>query len=105
VSLDDLAQSRWLARLVAEPRWTVRASTTTPQVLACLEGAGLTIRGSFIAARERGLVPVLPSLRPPDREVWLVSHQDLRKNARIAAVTEWLRLALQHLDDRPRLRR
>ena len=96
-SLDDLPQSRWLAEHVKRPRWTVRASTTTPQVLACLEGAGLTILGTFIAARELKLVPVLPSLRPPDREVWLIAHQDLRKTARIAAVIDWLRVTLQRL--------
>lgn len=95
-SLDDLPQARWLTRLVREPRWTVRATTTTPQVLACLEGAGLTILSTFVAARELRLVPVLPSLHPPDREVWLVVHQDLRKTARVAAVLEWLQATLRH---------
>lgn len=97
-SLDDLPQSRWLARLVPQPVWTVRATSTTPQVLACLEGGGLTILSTFIATRELRLVPVLPSLRPPDREVWLVVHEDIRKTARIAAVLEWLRLTLRHLE-------
>jgi DNA-binding transcriptional LysR family regulator len=76
----------------------VRATSTPPQVLACLEGAGLTVLGTFIAARELRLVPVLPSLHPPDREAWLVIHQDLRKTARVAAVVEWLRITLRHLE-------
>lgn len=97
-SLDELPQARWLSGMVEEPRWTVRASTTTPQVLACLEGAGLTLLGTFVAAREPRLVPVLPSLHPPDRDVWLVVHQDLRKTARVTAVMEWLRLTLRHLE-------
>ena len=97
-SLDDLPQAKWLGRMVREPRWTLRASTTTPQVLACVQGAGLAVLSTFIAAREPRLVPVLASLHPPDREVWLVVHQDLRKTARIAAVLEWLRGTLQQLE-------
>ena len=62
-------------------------------------GGGLAILGTFIAARELRLLPVLPSLRPPDREVWLVVHQDLRKSARITAVIDWLKVALRRLDD------
>ena len=97
-SLDDLPHVRWLMRLVSEPKWTVRATATTPQVVACLEGAGLTILSTFVATRELRLVPVLSTLRPPDREVWLVFHQDLRKTARVAAVVEWLRTTLRHLE-------
>lgn len=97
-SLDHLSAARWLTRLVPDPRWTVRASATTPQVLACLEGAGLTILSTVVAARELRLVPVLPSIRPPDLDVWLAVDHDLRKTARIAAVMEWLRSTLSRLE-------
>lgn len=90
-SLDDLAQVRWLRRMVPAPRWSVRATTTTAQVLACAEGAGLALLPTFVGPRESRLVPVLPSLRPPARVAWLVVHQDMRKRARVEAVLEWLR--------------
>lgn len=97
-SFDGVPTLRWLRRHVPEPRWTVRASTSTPQVLACVEGAGIAIVASFIARREPRLVPVLPALQPPSRDVWLVVHEDLRKQARIAAVLDWLRMTVKHLD-------
>ncbi|HEX7837121.1 MAG TPA: LysR family transcriptional regulator [Kofleriaceae bacterium] len=96
-SFDNVPTLRWLRQHVPDPRWTVRASTSTPQVLACVEGAGIAIVASFIARREPRLVPVLPSLQPPSRDVWLVVHQDLRRTARVTAVLDWLRVTAQQL--------
>jgi DNA-binding transcriptional LysR family regulator len=97
-SMEGIPLLRWLRELVPVPRWAVRATTTTPQVLACVEGAGIAILGSFIARHEARLVPILPSLELPRRDVWLVVHQDLRKNARVVALLEWLRVAAQQLE-------
>ncbi|MFT3916703.1 MAG: LysR family transcriptional regulator [Anaeromyxobacteraceae bacterium] len=96
-SLDGVPQLRRLRQLVPSPRWAVRSTTTTAQVLACLEGAGIAMLGTFIARREPRLVPVLPSLELPSREVWLAYHEDLRGNARVAAVQAWLRTAAEGL--------
>jgi DNA-binding transcriptional LysR family regulator len=97
-SLDDVPQVRWLRRLVRAPRWVVRATTVTPQVIACAEGAGLALLAAVVAQREPRLVPVLPSLAPRPREVWGVVHQDLRRSARVIAVLDWLRSAASQLD-------
>jgi len=96
-TMDGSPQARRLRQLVPAPRWAVRATTTTPQVLACLEGAGIAMLGTFIARREPRLVAVLPSLALPSRDVWLVVHQDLRRSARVAAVMAWLRAAAEGL--------
>jgi len=97
-SLDDVPHVRWLRRLVRAPRWVVRATTVTPQVLACAEGAGLALLGTVVAAREPRLLPVLQSLAPRPRDVWGVVHQDLRRSARVVAVLDWLRSAASMLD-------
>ena len=95
-SLDELPQVKWLRRLVGDareasaPRWVVRATTTTAQVVACVEGLGIALLGTVVAAREPRLVPVLPSVQPPPREAWLVVHQDTRRTPRVAAVLDWL---------------
>jgi DNA-binding transcriptional LysR family regulator len=97
-SLDDVPQVRWLRRLVRSPRWVVRATTVTPQVLACAEGAGIALLAAPVARRDPRLVAVLPSLAPRPRELWGVVHQDMRRSARVAAVLEWLRVATAALD-------
>jgi DNA-binding transcriptional LysR family regulator len=89
-SLDDLVQSKWLRKLVGEPRWALRATTITAQAFACEAGLGLCLLGTYVAARMPALVPVLPALAPPPREAWLVVHRDVRKTARVAAVLDWL---------------
>lgn len=89
-SLDRLPQVRWLVKAVSGLHWAVRTTSTVAQVLACIEGQGIALLGTFIAPREPRLVPVLPSLGPTPREVFVVSHRDVRKSARIDAVVEWL---------------
>ena len=54
---------------------------------AALAGAGQCVLPSFIAAREPGLVRVLPDAVGLERSLWLVTHADLKRLARIRAVT------------------
>lgn len=95
-SLDELPQVRWLRKTVPTSRaskgirWAVRATTTSAQVVACAESQGIALLGTFIAPREPRLVPILPRLATPSRETWLVVHQDVRPNARVGAVFDWL---------------
>jgi DNA-binding transcriptional LysR family regulator len=44
----------------------------------------------LLAACDARLVPVLPRAALPTRELWAVTHQDLRHSARVAAVMDWL---------------
>jgi DNA-binding transcriptional LysR family regulator len=89
-SQDELPQTRWLHRQVPGLEWTLRTTTTASQVIAVAEGHGLALLPRFVAVRDPRLVTVLPSLSPPTRELWLVVHEDMRNNARVAAVMSWL---------------
>lgn len=89
-SHDALPQHRWLRRAVREPRWVLRANTTTAQVTACAEGHGLALLATFVAPREPRLVPVLPRVVGPARDAWVVFHADLRDNPRVGVVMQWL---------------
>jgi DNA-binding transcriptional LysR family regulator len=89
-SVDDLPQTRWLRRALPDPRYVVRATSTTVQVLACVEGHGIALLPLFIAAREPRLRRLMPRLVGPAREMWGVTHADLRGNARTTAFLGWL---------------
>lgn len=84
-----VSQTAWLARTVRGVRFALHVSTTTAQVAACKLGFGLALLPSIVEDHEP-LVPVLPRLASMTREVWAVTHQDLRKAARVALVMEWL---------------
>jgi DNA-binding transcriptional LysR family regulator len=89
-SLDDLPQVKWLRRSVPRLNYAVRANATTTQVQACIEGNGLALLPTFVAAREPRLVPVLPKTAGPSRETWAVTHADSRGDARVRAVLAWI---------------
>ncbi len=68
----------------------LKSSNLIAQLQAALAGGGLCVLPDFIAAREPGLVPVLPEAVGLVRSFWLVTHADLRGLARVKAVTEFL---------------
>lgn len=65
----------------------LQSSNLIAQLQACLAGAGLCVLPHFIAARTPGLIQVLPEAVRLERSLWLVVHADLRRLARIRAVT------------------
>ncbi len=67
----------------------VRANTTMAQVRACAGGCGLALLPEVVAAAEPGLWRVLPRLAGPSRELWGVSHADLRGNPRVRLFLDW----------------
>jgi DNA-binding transcriptional LysR family regulator len=89
-AFDHLPQVKWLARHAPGVRWTLRATTTTAQVLACAEGQGIALLPTFVEAREPRLRRVLPKVAGPVRDTFLVTHADLRTNARVAAFVTWM---------------
>jgi DNA-binding transcriptional LysR family regulator len=89
-ALDRLPQVTWLRRTVPRLRYAIRANTTAIHVAACAAGHGLALLPSFIAGHEPDLVPVLPRLAGPTRDVWAVAHTAMRRNARVALILAWL---------------
>ncbi|HXK19372.1 MAG TPA: LysR substrate-binding domain-containing protein, partial [Polyangiaceae bacterium] len=93
-ALDQVEQVRWMRRAVREPRYVLRCNGTTTQALACAEGHGVALLPEYVGAREPRLRRLLPRLLGPARELWFVTHQDLRGNARVAAFHSFASRAL-----------
>lgn len=63
-----------------------------------LAGAGLGLAQSLLARRQTDLAEVLiDGMRLPVLPVWLVMHEDVRRNARIRRVADYLSQALGEL--------
>jgi DNA-binding transcriptional LysR family regulator len=94
--LHDAAQERaphevWRRRHAAGAPVALRATTTTLVMAACAAGHGLAALPERIADGDPRLVRVLPrTAELPRSELWAAMHQDLRRNARVAAVFAWL---------------
>jgi DNA-binding transcriptional LysR family regulator len=89
-SLDRLPQVQWLRRTVPGLSYLLRANTTTTQVVACAEGHGLALLPTFTARREPRLRRLFPRLPGPARDMWGVTHADLRGTPRVTAFLGWL---------------
>lgn len=94
-ALDHLPQVRWLQRTIPAPRFVLRATTITTQVIACAEGLGLALLPVFSAAREPRLRQLFPRQTGPSRTLWGVFHADLRQEPRSAAFLGWLSQVLK----------
>jgi len=94
-ALNHMSQVRWLHQTIPSPRFVLRATTITTQVIACAEGLGLALLPLFSAAREPRLRQLFPRQIGPTRELWGVFHADMRHNPRIAAFLGWLSQVLK----------
>src|SRR5262249_45480458 len=92
--LDSLPQIKWLKRTTGlkDPRFAIRANTTSTQLAACEAGQGIALLPTFIAT---SLVRILPRLNGPVREIFTAFHGDLRKNARLTTTLRWLHEVLR----------
>ncbi len=79
---------------------SLRSSSIGIQRRLVIDGGGLGILPDFMVADADDLVVVLPGDVVITRSFWLVTHSNLRKLARIAAVSNLLRTCAEGLGDR-----
>lgn len=88
-TLADTAISRWLRGLPPSVTIACRVdSMNAAREAACL-GLGLALMPCYIGDRTPGLVRLarVPEVRPG---LWLLTHEDLRRTARVRAFLEFL---------------
>ena len=83
-----LKAAEWLRGLAPEAAVVYRANSTLNQTAACAAGLGLAVLPCFLGDLQPGLERVLPPIPALTRELWLVTHQDLKRTARVRAFLE-----------------
>lgn len=68
----------------------LRSTSINVQHRIVAEGAGIGVLPDFIGSRDARLIPLMRNDIEIVRSFWLVTHQDLRRLARIDAVAQWL---------------
>lgn len=79
----------WLAREVPEAAVVYRTNSVVNQLVAAREGIGVALLPCFLADREPGLLRAGERLAELARELWIVTHEDLRRTARVRAFMDW----------------
>ena len=75
----------------------LRSTSINVQHRLVASGAGIGVLPAFIGDRDSRLVPMLDEAINLHRSFWLVTQGDVRRLARIEAVSRWLRACVQGL--------
>lgn len=89
-ALENLPENRWLLARCERREPQLLSSNTTVLREAVLGGAGIGVLARGLFAADERLVALDELGRPPSREVWLVSHPGVRKQARVRALLEFI---------------
>ncbi|QKD02588.1 LysR family transcriptional regulator [Mesorhizobium loti] len=96
----SLPQPRWIAGVARKEGYAqLVVNDAEPLLQAILAGLGRSLLPCIVADRIAGLARMPEDAHPfPARELWLLTHPDLRHLARIAAVTAWIEATIQRLE-------
>ncbi|MDE1996058.1 MAG: LysR family transcriptional regulator [Rhizobiaceae bacterium] len=79
------AASEWLAKNVPPNAFAYRSSSLINQLMAVKAGVGLALLPCYLGDLEPDINRVLEPLDELTRELWLITHRDLRNTARVRA--------------------
>lgn len=85
---------RYLEDILPASRVVLRSTSVIAQYHAALQGQALAILPCFIAAQDARLAPVLADEVAITRSFWMYCHEDARRLKRVAALWDFLRVAV-----------
>ncbi|MCG8692544.1 MAG: LysR family transcriptional regulator [Minwuiales bacterium] len=85
-----ITQAKWLLRHVPADRMVFSSNSLLSQLAAVRAGVGIGSASALVGHRDPNLRPVLPHIDVANQEIWLVTHPDLKRSARIRAAFDYL---------------
>lgn len=89
-SLAHLNIARWFDRVLPNVRPRLRIDSLATMQRAAAEGAGAAVLPTFAASQDKGLVRLTDLVPDVSMDLWVLTHPDLRNNARVRALMEHL---------------
>lgn len=89
-SLARTTIARWMARELAGASVVLRADSLTALQHAALAGIGVAALPCYLGDTTRGLRRVRGPVPEMATELWVLTHEDLKRTARIRALTDWV---------------
>ena len=93
-SLAHLKSARWLRRELPDLEPVIRCNSLNGVLAACRGGAGLALLPCIMADSRPDLVRVVEPMDELATGLWLLTHRDLRRVARVRALLDHLHEAL-----------
>lgn len=85
-----LPEAVWLARHYPQARMSFRTSSQLAQAAAARAHAGVALLPCFLGKADPALRPVPLEHQPPDRELWLITRRQDKKDVAIQTVSAFL---------------
>jgi DNA-binding transcriptional LysR family regulator len=89
------ALGRWMAQRAPRAPIVYRSNSLLNQLAACRAGLGLAVLPSFLGDLEVGLARIMPPQEELVSDLWLLTHPDLRRSARVRVFLDYLFGALK----------
>ena len=89
-SMDDAPQQKWLQTVTAGSEIVLRTNDLENQAAAARTGLGVAVLPDFLGEPDPRLERYDITPAPPNRDVWLLVHRDLRQAPLVRAVMEFL---------------
>lgn len=89
-AMSDLAVVAGLASAMEPVRIAIRTDSHAGQAAAIRAGLGIGVLQAPIGTADPDLVPVLPDFVIHHLDIWIVTHEDLRRTPRVAVVFDHL---------------
>ena len=86
----NVLQARWLREAVPDARPKLRMDAFVAILQTAAAGAGVAILPVFAAAQDPRLVRISAPLDAPAMPIWLLTHPDVRGNARVRALLRYV---------------
>jgi DNA-binding transcriptional LysR family regulator len=98
-SLAGTAVARWMRQAVPDAVVALRADSLVGMCRAAQAGLGLAALPCYLGDTAGGLVRVPMPTVPAETALWVLTHEDLRRTARVSAFTEFIAAALARQRD------
>ncbi len=89
-SLARTTIARWMARELGGATVALRVDSLTALCHAAIAGMGVAALPCYLGDTMRGLRRVRGPVPEMATELWVLTHEDLKRTARIRALTDWL---------------
>ena len=86
----DLATARWLKQTVRDPKFQYRLNTCMGILAAVKENTGLTLLSCYLGDSEPNLERVGLPISELEKELWILTHEDLRYVTRIRTFIDFV---------------
>jgi len=85
-----LGIAQWFARVLPGVRPRLRMDSLAAMLRGAVSGIGAVVLPTFAASQQEGLVRITDVIPDVYTDLWLLTHPDLRRNARVRAMSDHL---------------